>query len=265
MQAQAGGGAFQGIDMRNQAFGFRTDTGRRRDGNEDALLLLPSRGIFAVADGVGGQNSGEVASRKAMTGIESFLYANPLSVADGLEGKPRENWLRSYFQRCMQKINSEIMKQAMSDPVMDRMATTVVLCYLDMESIYVVNMGDSRAYMFRDGELAQLSVDHTYVNNLINAGTLTRSEARQHPQKNIITKALGSTTNTEPDFYRFDLMEGDRILLCSDGLHGELTDDEIADIVGSRNDMNTVCRLLVDAANEKGGHDNITVVCIENR
>ena len=251
--------------MRSKSFGFRTDMGKMRDGNEDALLLMPNQGIFAVADGVGGQNSGEVASRKAMAGIENFLNANPLSAADDLEGKYRENWLRSYFQRCMQKVNTEIVKQAMSDPVMERMATTVVLCFLDMESVYVVNMGDSRAYMVRDGELSQLSEDHTYVNKLINAGTLTRSEARRHPQKNIITKALGSTANTEPDFYRFDLMEGDRILLCTDGLHGELTDDEIADIVRSRNDMNTVCKLLVDAANEKGGHDNITVVCIDNR
>ena len=99
--------------MRSQTFGFRTDTGKRRDGNEDAMLLLPAQGIFAVADGVGGQNSGEVASRKAVAGIESFLKANPLAGADGLKGKYRENWLRSYFQRCMQKINAEIMKEAM--------------------------------------------------------------------------------------------------------------------------------------------------------
>ena len=249
--------------MQELSFGFRTDTGKQRDGNEDALLLLPKYGVYAVADGVGGQNSGEIASKNAMVGIERFLLENPLENADGLEGKYRDNWLRSYFQRCLQKINSEIMIEASSDPVMDRMATTLVLCYIDPESIYIVNMGDSRAYVLREGMLTQLTEDHTYVNKLINAGTLTRSEARQHPQKNIITKALGSAKYTEPDFYRFDLHQGDRILLCTDGLHGELTDDEITGIVRKREDLNTICRLLVDAANEKGGNDNITVICIE--
>ena len=251
--------------MRNQNFGFRTDTGMRREGNEDALLLLPAFGIYAVADGVGGQNSGEVASRKAMAEIENFLNANPLTGADSLERKYRENWLKSYFQRCLQKVNAEIMKEAKADPGMDKMATTVVLCFLDMDSVYVVNMGDSRAYILREGHMTQLTEDHTYVNKLISAGTLTRSEARLHPQKNIITKALGSAKYTEPDFYRFDLHEGDRILLCTDGLHGELTDDEIEGIVKQKKDLNTICRLLVDAANDNGGHDNITVICIDNK
>jgi protein phosphatase len=102
------------------------------------------------------------------------------------------------------------------------------------------------------------------VNNLINAGTLSKSEARIHPQKNIITRALGSTKSTEPDFYRFDLHEGDRVMLCTDGLHGELTDEEIAGILKEDEDMNEVCRMLVQAANEKGGNDNITVVCVDN-
>ena len=251
--------------MYNQKFGFRTDTGKQRDGNEDALLLLPKPGIYVVADGVGGQNSGEVASRKAVAGIENFLKANPLSGADRLEGKYRENWLKSYFFRCLEKINSEIRKEAMSDPVMARMATTMVLCYLDIEAVYVVNIGDSRAYILRDGEITQLTVDHTYVNKLINAGTLSKSEARLHPQKNIITKALGSTKHTDPDFYRFDLHKGDRILLCTDGLHGELTDDEIAGIIKKNKDLNSICGSLVDAANKNGGRDNITVICIDNK
>ena len=251
--------------MQNNSFGFRTDKGNQRIGNEDALLLLPKYGIFAVADGVGGQNSGEVASRKAMAVIESFLASNPLNGADNLDGKYRLNWLKSYFQRCLQRVNSEIMKEASSDPVMNRMATTLVLCYLDMESIYVVNVGDSRAYILRDGLMTQLTEDHTYVNKLINQGTLTKSEARLHPQKNIITKALGSTKNTDPDFYRFDLHEGDRILICTDGLHGELTDDEIAEILRKKEDLDTICRLLVDAANKNGGHDNITVICVDNK
>ena len=246
-------------------FGFRTDTGNYRECNEDSLLLLPKYGIFAVADGVGGQNSGEIASQKAMTGIENFLLANPLSGADGLEGKYRENWLKGYFLRCLQKVNAEIMNEASTNPIMNNMATTLVLCFFDKESVYIVNMGDSRAYIQRDGVLTQLTEDHTYVNRLVNAGTLTKSEARTHPQKNIITKALGSERYTEPDFFRFDLQECDRVLLCTDGLHGELTDDEIADILGEKEELNEICRLLVDAANYRGGHDNITVICIDNK
>ena len=251
--------------MRSQIFGYRTDTGKQREGNEDALLLLPKLGIYAVADGVGGQNSGEVASRKAVVGIESYIKDNPIKGADNLKGKYRENWLKGYFFRCLERINSEIRKEAMSDPVMERMATTVVLCYIDMESVYVANIGDSRAYILRDGEMTQLTIDHTYVNKLVNAGTLSKSEARLHPHKNIITKALGSTKHTDPDFYRFDLHEGDRILLCTDGLHGELTDDEIASILKKNRDLNSICGLLVDEANKKGGHDNITVICVDNK
>jgi protein phosphatase len=246
-------------------FGFRTDIGKVRGGNEDALLLLPKYGIFAVADGVGGQNSGEVASRKAMTGVETFLAANPLSGASELSGRYRENWLNGYFSRCLQKVNAEIMSAAAAHPEMEMMATTIVLCYLDMESLYIVNMGDSRAYILRGGLLTQLTEDHTYVNKLINAGTLTKSEARMHPQKNIITKALGSVRNIEPDFYRFDLEPGDRILLCTDGLHGELSDEEIEEIMRSEDDLNELARKLVNAANAKGGHDNITVVLADNR
>jgi len=251
--------------MQNQVFGFRTDTGKQRDGNEDALVLLPNLGIYAVADGVGGQNSGEVASRKAVAGIEKFIAANPLSGADNLEGKYRINWLKSYFFRCLQRINTEIRKESLSDPVKEHMATTMVLCYLDMDSVYVVNIGDSRAYILRDGEITQLTIDHTYVNKLIKAGTLSSTEARRHPQKNIITKALGSSKHSDPDFYRFDLHDGDRILLCTDGLHGELTDDEIAVILRKKKDLNSICGSLVDAANKKGGHDNITVICIDNK
>jgi len=251
--------------MNNQIFGFRTDTGKQRTGNEDALLLMPKLGIYAVADGVGGQNSGEVASRKAVVGIENFIKANPLNGADNLEGKYRANWLKSYFLRCLEKVNSEIRKEALSDPVMERMATTMVLCFLDMDTMYIVNIGDSRAYILREGEMTQLTVDHTYVNKLVKAGTLSKSEARSHPQKNIITKALGSTKNTDPDFYRFDLHKDDRILLCTDGLHGELTDDEIAAILKRKKDLNSICGSLVDSANKNGGHDNITVICIDNK
>jgi protein phosphatase len=243
--------------------GFRTDVGRRRDGNEDALLVLPKYRLFAVADGVGGRSSGEIASRKTVNGIEAFLKSNPIDKPENMEGKYRHNWFKSYFLRCFQKINNEILAMALCDPRKEGMATTAVVAYADGDTLYIINIGDSRAYIVRDGEISQLTEDHTYVNKLISTGMLTRSEARQHPQKNMITRALGAVGGAEPDFYYYDIQEGDRVLLCTDGLHGELTDEEIRDTILAERNLNTVCRNLVKEANDRGGHDNITVVCLE--
>jgi protein phosphatase len=224
--------------------------------------VLPAEGLFAVADGVGGGNSGEIASRRAMHGLEGFLKDNPVSQASDMEGKYRHNWFKGYFLRCFRKINHDIRGAAEDDPDNAGMATTAVAAYFDGDSLYITNIGDSRAYMIRAGEITQLTEDHSYVADLISAGTLTKSEAREHPNKNMITRALGATPEVDPDFYRFDIEPGDRVLLCTDGLHGELTDDEIRDVAAAGNDLNKICRKLVTQANEKGGHDNITVVCV---
>jgi protein phosphatase len=242
--------------------GFRTDIGKQRAINEDALLVLPSEGLFAVADGVGGSNSGEIASRRAMNGIEAFVRGNPVSQAGDMEGKYRHNWFKGYFLRCFRKVNLDILGAASSDPGNSGMATTAVAAYFDDGILYITNIGDSRAYMIRAGAIAQLTEDHSYVADLVSAGTLTKSEAREHPRKNMITRALGATAEADPDFYYFEVEEGDRVLLCTDGLHGELTDDEIAAVFAESEDLNTICKKLVRRANDKGGHDNITVVCV---
>jgi protein phosphatase len=243
--------------------GFRTDTGRKRTVNEDALLVLPGQGLFAVADGVGGGNAGELASRSAVNGIEEFLKNNPISHAADMEGKYRVNWFKGYFLRCFRKINGDIRSIAQAQPESAGMATTAVTAYFDGGSLYITNIGDSRAYIVRAGEITQLTEDHSYVADLVSAGNLTKSEARDHPNKNMITRALGAGPEAEPDFYCFDIEPGDRVLLCTDGLHGELTDEEIGRTVKSEDDLNDVCRKLVRRANGKGGNDNITVVCVE--
>ncbi|MDR0852884.1 MAG: Stp1/IreP family PP2C-type Ser/Thr phosphatase [Clostridiales Family XIII bacterium] len=245
-------------------FGFRTDIGNKRQKNEDALLVLPKYNIYAVADGVGGLSSGEIASRKALGGIENFLSQNPLHAADTLEGKYRANWISGYFARAFQKINGDILSTSEDDPATAGMATTAVLCYLDVESLYIINIGDSRAYILREGELTQLTEDHTYVQDLVKGGSLSEADAKTHPQKNMITRALGVEKYVEPDFYRYDLQPKDRILLCSDGLHGEVPDEEIQSILEKGKDLNDICRELVDAANGAGGNDNITVVVVDN-
>ncbi|MDR2163083.1 MAG: Stp1/IreP family PP2C-type Ser/Thr phosphatase [Clostridiales Family XIII bacterium] len=243
--------------------GFRTDTGRKRAINEDALLVLPGEGLFAVADGVGGSNSGEIASRSAMNGIEAFLKDNPISQGADMEGKYRGNWFKGYFFRCFRKLNYDIRRIAQSHPENSGMATTAVVAYLGSDNLYITNIGDSRAYIIRAGEITQLTEDHSYVADLVSTGSLTKIEAREHPRKNMITRALGAESEAEPDFYSFRVESGDRVLLCTDGLHGELTDEEIRDIVKGEKDLNKVCRKLVNTANERGGPDNITVVCVE--
>jgi protein phosphatase len=250
-------------EERGMQVGFRTDTGRNRAINEDALLVLPGKNLFAVADGVGGSNSGEVASRSAMNGVEEFLKNNPISYAADMEGKYRHNWFKGYFFRCFRKINHDIINTAQTHPEDSGMATTAVTAYFDGKTLYITNIGDSRAYMIRAGEITQLTEDHSYVADLVSTGTLTKSEAREHPRKNMITRALGAGPEADPDFYCFDTEPGDRLLLCTDGLHGELTDDEIRETLKDETDLNNACRKLVQAANEKGGRDNITVVCVE--
>lgn len=244
-------------------FGYRTDIGKGRTANEDALLILPKHNIFAVADGVGGRISGEVASRNAMNGIEDFIKANPIDSADNLDGKYRANWFKSYFLRCFQKINSDILGLSMNDPDLSGMATTVVAAYIDRDILYIINVGDSRAYLIRDGIISQLSEDHSFVNELVKEGSITAEEANVHPQKNIITKAIGVDSVTEPDFFNYEIEDDDYILLCSDGLHGELNNDLIKDIITASGNLNSKCKKLVKMANNHGGSDNITVVLLK--
>jgi protein phosphatase len=251
-------------DKRNSMnVGFKTDTGKIRTLNEDALLVLPGNGLFAVADGVGGSNSGEIASRRTVNGIKDFFEENPVAQAAELDGESRDDWFRDYFLRCFRKVNCDIRDVAQAQPENKGMATTAVAAYFYDGVLYITNIGDSRAYMIRAGEICQLTEDHSYVADLVNAGTLTKSEARDHPRKNMITRAIGAVAEADPDFFSFDTEKGDRLLLCSDGLHGEVTDDDIRDIIVSESDMNSICGKLVQRANDNGGKDNITVVCLE--
>ncbi|MDR2610592.1 MAG: Stp1/IreP family PP2C-type Ser/Thr phosphatase [Clostridiales Family XIII bacterium] len=243
-------------------FGYRTDTGKTRTENQDALLVLPKYGIYAVCDGVGGRRGGEIASRKAVYGIEKYLISHPMDEANTLEGDYRTNWVKSYFYQCFRRINADILDYAASHKEMEGMATTAVLCYASGERLHLVNIGDSRAYAVRDGEITQLTEDHSYVNALINAGTLTKGEAEFHPKKNMITRALGAMEQAEPDFYLYDAKRGDRVLLCSDGLTGELSDEEIRDITVKEKNANGIVKALVKAANARGGGDNITVIAL---
>ena len=228
------------------AWAAGTDTGRMRAGNEDAVVAVDE--LFAVADGMGGHAGGEVASTLALEAMARTVGD------DGLVG-------------AVHAANRAILERAASEPALRGMGTT--LCALALveedgaQRVEVVNVGDSRAYLFRDGELQQITEDHNLVAQLEREGRLTPEEARVHPQRNIITRVLGNDPDVEVDSFPIDPFRGDRFVLCSDGLFSELEDDEIAEILQSHPDPQESVDELVRRANDRGGRDNISVVVVE--
>jgi Serine/threonine protein phosphatase len=237
--------------------GFKTDKGKKRDRNEDSLFVMPKENIYIVADGVGGQNSGELASSMAVKGIAEYIKANPVNdITD-------EEALKAHFLECMKKVNLEIYQTALFSVKNAGMATTVVLLYLSGSNAYIVNVGDSRAYIYRDGQISQITEDHTYVNELVKGGSITKEQAETHPQKNMITRALGGESKVLPDFYRLETCKNDILILCTDGLYGELSSEEISSLAAASDSMSELSKKLVRQANGHGGNDNITVICLK--
>jgi PPM family protein phosphatase len=237
--------------------GFKTDKGKKRDRNEDSLFVMPLEDIYIVADGVGGQNSGELASSLAVKSIAEYIKARPLHDIEDEEA------LKSYFLDCIKSANQTIYQTAQFSEQNSGMATTAVLLHLTSGNAYIVNVGDSRAYICRDGRINQVTEDHTYVNELVKGGSITKEQAEIHPQKNMITRALGGEKKILPDFYRLETVKDDIIILCTDGLYGELSEEEICGIAAASDSMSALSKILVQQANRNGGNDNITVICLK--
>lgn len=237
--------------------GFKCNKGIVRENNEDACFVIPSHDVYIVADGVGGNKSGEVASRTAVSEIADFINRHDLSEC----GSPED--IFELFYEAIERANDSIFQMGTVNEENRGMATTVVAAYIRDDAAYISNIGDSRAYLFRNGGLKQITNDHTYVNELIDKGVITEEEAEHHRQKNVITKALGTPQLAEPDFYKVSVMKGDVLMLCSDGLYGEVPGEALEAILGSGVSMNDACSQMVDEAIRYGGRDNITVVCIK--
>ena len=237
--------------------GFKCNKGIVREKNEDACFVIPSHDVYIVADGVGGNNSGEVASRTAVSGIASYVNNN------GLEKYKEPDEIFGFFSEAIDSANRKIYSMGTVNRDNRGMATTIVLAYIFKGAAYIANIGDSRAYLFRAGVLSRITKDHTYVNELIDKGLITEEEAENHKQKNVITKALGADISVEPDFYRLEVSRDDMLILCSDGLYGEVPPERIADILDDHDNMNDACTALVDEALRLGGRDNITVICLK--
>ena len=237
--------------------GFKSDKGLKRKNNEDAFFVIPGENIFMVADGVGGNNAGEIASRSTISKIVEYIRNNPIA------GSMNETEIEDYFTLCVERVNKSIFDLSKLQPENNGMATTVTIAYITEKSVYVTNVGDSRAYYYRKGVLTQITEDHTYVNELLKEGLITEEEALFHEKKNVITKAIGGEALVTPDFFCVPAEHEDVIVLCTDGLHGEIGDDNISAIIETGNGMPEICSNLVNKANQCGGHDNITVICLK--
>jgi len=222
----------------------KSDTGRQRRANEDSFFARAP--LFVVADGMGGAQAGEVASRLA---AETF--------AAGLHG---EGTSEQRLEARVREANSRIHELSQGDRALNGMGTTITAAYLDGDELSLAHVGDSRAYLLRDGELTRLTRDHTLVEELVRRGELTEQEAAEHPQRSIITRALGPEPDIDVDLRTHRVHAGDVLLLCSDGLTGMIGEDEVERILGGARSLRDAGRALVDAANEAGGRDNITVV-----
>jgi protein phosphatase len=221
-----------------------TDVGRQREANEDNLVLAAP--VFAVADGMGGARAGEVASRMA-----AEAFRDPRDA-----GQPPERQL----ERVAQEANRRIYELALRDENRRGMGTTLTATLVAGDAVSVGHVGDSRAYRLRDGGLAQLTQDHSLVAELERSGQLTPEAAEHHPQRSIITRALGPEPDVDVDTHTHPARAGDVYLLCSDGLTGMISDDELATILRAAPSLESAAEALVRAANQSGGKDNITVV-----
>jgi protein phosphatase len=222
----------------------RTDTGRQRRGNEDALFAHPP--VFVVADGMGGAQAGEVASRIA---VETFE-----------RGLPPDGSAQDRLVEVTRTANREIYERSHAGDEHAGMGTTLTAALLDGGQVAIAHVGDSRAYMFRDGELVRLTRDHSLVEELVEQGKLTEQQALESPARSIITRALGPEPEVEVDTWAYPVKPGDVLLLCSDGLTAMLTETEISSILSSSSSLAVAANQMVDDANEAGGRDNITVV-----
>jgi serine/threonine protein phosphatase PrpC len=231
--------------------------GNVRSTNQDAfsvITLPPNIRAAVVCDGMGGANGGSVASRVAVDTIAEFLNRHNCSLVD--------NKSRVLLEEAFSAANTAIYKKAFEDCELYGMGTTAVAVITDQHRAIIANVGDSRAYHISDDVIQQITVDHSYVQQLVLDGQLTKSEAKNHPQKNLITRALGVSSSIEIDFFYIDLKSGDRLLLCTDGITNLVEDYEIQFEVSCVKGYETFPQRLVEIANLRGGFDNSTVVLI---
>lgn len=226
---------------------LRTDVGKVRRQNEDAAWLDEKLGVFAVADGMGGHLAGEVASGMAINAVKRMAAEHDVASI-------------SVMREAVEAAHEAILAHAKENPACAGMGTTLSLMWRGGRYMYIAHVGDSRIYRFGAGGLEQITQDHSLVEELVRARILTREEARRHPRRNIITRALGTQGDNAPDLLAAERRRGDVWLLCSDGLTGMVSDEEIARTLGETKDLDAAADSLLARALEAGGRDNVTLI-----
>jgi len=240
--------------------------GLRRDENEDAYAVRDDLALYLVADGMGGHAAGEVAARIAVDTIETFVrdthdadvnrtWPFPYDPALSLEG----NRLKAAFQLANRRLGTAVD----ANETLRGMATTAAAVLFGTGRPSVAHVGDSRVYLLRDGNLRQVTEDHSWVSEQVRAGAISEADARRHPWRNVVTRALSGAEDLQVDVAEIDVRSRDRLLLCSDGLHGVVPPERLSTLVGRQAPLAEICQSLIEAANEAGGPDNITVALLQ--
>ncbi len=238
-------------------YGTGTDKGRIREVNEDCFRVISGYYqiplAFLIADGMGGHKAGEIASRTAIDSACDFIFRNPGLFSD-------RKTIKSSIACIFDEANSAVCKGAAANGDNNGMGTTLLITLTNGNRLYIGNIGDSRAYRVRNGAIRKLTTDHSYVEELIRQGSITRKEAEKHPHRNILTKAVGCDNKVDADVTSTEISEGDIYLLCTDGLTNMVPEEQILNILLKVKDPDAACRKLIQQANDNGGEDNITAI-----
>ena len=245
------GRLYLGTAVVRYAAAAATDRGRKRPSNEDAFGYSVERGVYVVCDGMGGAAAGEVASSVAVDEVMKQLTARPETHA-----------LPADAETAVAAANEAIFTRAQRSNKLSGMGTTLVALLANERHAFMVNVGDSRGYRLRNGRLDQITVDHSLVEEQVRLGRMDRTEALRSPLRNVITRALGTQSAVTPDIFELEAEPGDLFLLCSDGLTRELSDALIESLLRIGAPLDELCTRLIGAANQAGGHDNITCVLV---
>ena len=233
-----------------------TDIGKVRSENQDSVRYAenasPAFGILAVCDGMGGANAGSIASATAVDSFVACVFAH-------LSNRKDKTKLDDAVLEAVERANDEVYTHSLADLACEGMGTTLVAALVTAKSCRIVNVGDSRAYLISGGAITQLTRDHSFVEDLVERGIITREEARTHPRKNIITRAVGVEPTVESDVFSPKLKKNDVLLLCSDGLTNTVTDAELLGTVSQCKDLSKAAQTLLDLALQRGAPDNVTV------
>lgn len=244
-------------------YGLLTDRGIVRKKNEDYVdnFKVSENGhLFVLADGMGGHTKGDVASETAVTTVIEY-FKKHIAVIEKLYKAEDVDKVKEFFKRAIANANEKVYQLSQREEK-GSMGTTLVMTYVMQDKALIANVGDSRVYLHRQEELSQLTTDHSYVQELVKMGVITREEAKSHERKNLVTRAIGSSAEIQVDFYDLDLQKRDVLLMCSDGLSNLVDEKEIEEVLSARYLPLFSCEKLIAVAKQRGGYDNISSILI---